>query len=115
MLELRTLDGRTYRVPYHTRRSFELGQVYVGRLQVAYVVAGQHADLYERALATLARLPFAGPAMRAEAARYLAEHWEALFKSYLTGSFALVLKRRPHAPYHEMIPLDRMSGKEIRT
>jgi hypothetical protein len=49
------------------------------------------------------------------AARFLADNWKDILERYPTGNFALVLMRRPRAPYHEMIEVDRMTGRKFQT
>lgn len=46
------------------------------------------------------------------AARYLADRWEEILQKHPTGSFGIVLQRRPHGKYHEMFDVDRMTGGE---
>lgn len=70
-LELRALDGRSYRLRYLRRHGFELGELYVCRRSLAFVIDKAQEDLFANAERRLARFPFAGPEMREEAERYL--------------------------------------------
>ena len=70
-LEIRALDGRSYKLRYLRRHGFELGELYVCRRTLAFVVDKAHEDLFANAERRIAGFPFAGPEMRREAERYL--------------------------------------------
>lgn len=73
LLVLRATDGATYKIRYRKEREFELGRLFVGSEIAAYVVAKEHADLFDNALQVIDRLPCADPRMAAEVGRCLPE------------------------------------------
>ncbi len=92
LLVLRATDGATYQIRYRREREFELGRLFVGSEIVAYVVAKEHADLFQNALQTIDRLPCANARMAAEVGRYLPEsvrHFET------EDGRVLVLRKTP--------------------
>jgi hypothetical protein len=90
LLTLTAVNGQAYTVRYRRRRSFELGEMFIGRGMVTYVLAGEYGDLWQHATRTISGFRFAGPAMRAEVARYLPEQVGA-FKT--PGAAVLVVKK----------------------
>ena len=70
-LELRARDGRRYRLRYLRRHDFELGEIYIGRRSLAFVVDRRHEDLFANLERRIGRFRFTTPDMRAEAERYL--------------------------------------------
>lgn len=71
LLELQSTTGKNYRIRYHKRHAFELGEFYIGRSVVAYALEPQFKDLYEVALKQLNGFRFADDKMKAEAGHFL--------------------------------------------
>ena len=70
-LEIRTRDGRRYRLRYLRRHTFELGEMYLCRRTLAFVTDAAHGDLFANAEKRIGGFRFATPEMRREAERYL--------------------------------------------
>ncbi len=70
-LEIRASDGRHYRLRYLRRRDFELGEMYICRRSLAFVVNKAHSDLFANAEQCARRFRFATPEMREEAEPFL--------------------------------------------
>jgi hypothetical protein len=71
LLKLTAVNGQAYEIRYRKRRPFELGDLFIGRGVVAYVLTGEYTDLWRAATSTVDGFRFANPAMQAEVARYL--------------------------------------------
>ena len=107
LLVLRATDGATYKIRYRKERAFELGRLFVGGEIVAYVVAKEHADLFQNALRIIGRLPCADARMAAEVQRCLPEivrHFET------DEGRVLVLRKTPDLVLLRDL-LDRCGGR----
>jgi hypothetical protein len=71
LLQLTGIDGKAYRLKYRKQHSFELGEFYVGKTIVTFCVKPEFKDLYDQALATLKKFPYANDVMQAEISRFL--------------------------------------------
>lgn len=106
LLAARATDGATYPIRYRQERAFELGRLFIGREIVAYVVALDHADLFQNAIQTLHRLPCANTRMAAEVGRYLPE----IIRQFETrDGWVLVLRKPPDLVLLRDV-LDRCGG-----
>ena len=92
LLRLQANDGTEFRIRYRKEHAFELGRMLIGDSIVAYVIAAEHADLFQNALDAIDRLPCADPRMAAEVGRYLPE----IVRHFETGEGrVLVLRKTP--------------------
>lgn len=70
-VEILTLKGKRFRFVYHTKRSFELGLVYIGAHHVLFAVENRYRSAYQNAVKRIDTLPYAAPVMRDQMAKYL--------------------------------------------
>jgi hypothetical protein len=70
-LRLKGTDGRAWRLRYRRRHPFELGDLYVGRTVLVFLIDSTYRPLYDRATRIVASFRYATPEMRAEVERYL--------------------------------------------
>lgn len=71
LLSITTITGKKYEFKYHTKHEFALGNVYLSKHLVLYVINKQHKALYENAVQILKSLKFASTAMQSEMQRFL--------------------------------------------
>jgi hypothetical protein len=86
-------DGKKYKINFLTKRSFELGQMYISDTMVAYFVEKKHSALFDNAKNTIKSFRYASDRMKEEAKRYLPE----LGKTFETvdGRLVMVIKKTP--------------------
>jgi len=90
---LTAADGRHFRLRYVRRRSFELGEMLIGRTVVGFLIARQHEPLLANARRRIAALPFADRAMRAEMAPRLPQIQADFVTCGTDGPYVLVLDK----------------------
>jgi hypothetical protein len=64
------------RMRYFKRADFELGEMYIGDMEIAFTVKREYADLFENARRRIASFKFANPAMQKEMHRNLPDNAE---------------------------------------
>lgn len=70
-LDFTALDGRHFRMRYLKHHPFELGDCYIGKTHVAYIISKSHEDLFKAALRIHTHFKFADGKMKQEVERYL--------------------------------------------
>lgn len=90
LLRLQARDGTEFRIRYRKEHPFELGRMLIGDGIVAYVIAAEHADLFQNALDAIDRLPCANAQMAAEVGRYLPE----IVRHFATASDRVLVLRK---------------------
>ena len=71
-------DGRQYRIKHFARRTFELGELLIGKELVSFLITPDAADLYAAALRMLRTLPFASKSMQEQISPWLPQVQAAL-------------------------------------
>lgn len=94
VLKLRSLDKNKALkiIRYLKKVPFELGDMYIGKTIVAYVVKNDFADLFENARKTIARFAYASPEMKKEVGRYLPTIESAF---YTNDACVMVVRKAP--------------------
>jgi hypothetical protein len=106
-IRLTGADGSTWQLRYVRRHAFELGDLYVGRSVIVYLIDSAHRHFYERARRMAASFRFATPEMQAEVERYL----PSVESAFVTADrLALVLKKPPEAVLLRDL-LDHLGGR----
>jgi len=106
-IRLTRTDGSTCQLRYLRRHAFELGDLYVGRSVLLYLIDPVHRHSYDRARRMAASFRFASPDMRAEVQRYLPSV-ESAFET--ADKLVLVLKKPPETVFLRDL-LDHLGGR----
>ncbi len=105
-LRLTVKAGKSYVIRYRKRHLFELGEMYIGRTIVAFVIAPENADFFANARQAIGGFRFADEAMRNEFTKHL-PRLEAVIE---TGSCLLmVVSKTPDLVLLRDL-LDRLGG-----
>jgi hypothetical protein len=106
-IRLTRTDGSTCLLRYLRRHAFELGDLYVGRSVLVYLIDPVHRDLYDRARRMAASFRFASSEMRAEVERYLPSV-ESAFET--ADKLVLAVKKPPETVLLRDL-LDHLGGR----
>lgn len=87
-------DSTTIDLPYLSRRSFELGELYVGKNSVLYLIDERHKALIVNAMGFIHGFKYGSDRMKAEVERYL----PGRMSNYMQcddGRFAVSIEKKP--------------------
>jgi len=93
-MQIHLSNGKTLKVNYLKRHDFELGEFYIGKNSVTYVVRGSYSDLYNNAVRTIEGLKFANDKMKKGFATYLPKILKKA--TARNGNQILIVERDPN-------------------
>jgi hypothetical protein len=107
LLQLRSIDGRRYEMPYVRRHAFDLGDMYIGERNVAFVLPESNEDLFKHGVRMIAKVEPVARTRPDDAGRWLPQQVATV---RTLNKLALVVKK-----HHDTVcmrdMLDHMGGK----
>lgn len=107
VLRLTEAKGRSWQLRYRKRHPFELGDLYVGRTVLLFLVDPIHRSLYDRATRMMALFRYATPAMQAEVQKYL----PSVERTFETEDRLALVVRKPEDAVLLRDLLEHMGGR----